>query len=88
MPKQPITVTITRTRRKAEDQPYTVTIAEPRKQPYTMKGRYARKDSAKRGALRHLKARSLRAFPGEWFVTAKSGAVTWIKFLFTSAKRK
>jgi hypothetical protein len=56
MPKQPIIVTITRTRRKAEDQPWTVTIAEPRKQPYTLKGRYARKDSAKRGAVRHLNA--------------------------------
>lgn len=86
--KHPITVTITRTKRKAEDQPYTVTIAEPRKQPYTMKGRYARKDSAKRGALRHLNAQFLRAHLVEWFVTAKSGAVTWIKFLFKSTKRK
>jgi hypothetical protein len=50
---KPTTVHIRKTRHK--DQPWTVTIQPPGKaEAYTIKQRYARPFTAKRGAVRHL----------------------------------
>ena len=54
---KPTTVHIRKTRHK--DQPWTVTIQPPGKaEAYKLKQRYARPFTAKRGALRHLDART------------------------------
>lgn len=53
----PVVVTITKQRRKDDEQPYTVDIDKPGAvKPYRLKPRYGRVDSAWRGALRSLQA--------------------------------
>ena len=73
---KPTTVHIRKTRHK--DQPYTVEIKPPGKaEAYKLKQRYARPFTGKRGALRHLDARTMVfEIPGRrWNYT---GGYRWV----------
>lgn len=60
--KKPVLVTITKTRHKS--QPWTFVYDEPGNGPLsTVRGRYADKKGAVRGALRKLKAQDFRSVP-------------------------
>jgi hypothetical protein len=85
--KQPIKVTIKETRHKK--QPWTVTIDMPGNNPLDeLRERYARVFTAKRGAIRKLKAQQ-SPVTKEWFVTSRpNGDVRWIELVIVKLKKK
>lgn len=90
--KRPVVVTITKT--NYEDQPWKFAIDDTGPGPHvTVKGRYADRKGAKKGALRKLKAvtalgdsfnQKARPFDFAWF-TPKGNPIV---FKYTTSKRK
>lgn len=87
--KKPCRVEITRTNHK--DQPFVVTIDKPGKtEPYKLKQRYSTRWSAKRGAIRNLKAwLHSKAFTGSGvYAYGDAPKITFVQFVFTTSKRR
>lgn len=86
MGKKPIIVTIHKTRH--HNQPWVSIIDDPSPGPeLRISERYTRKYSAKRGAIRKLKAQQ-SPVTREWFVNiGKTGNIRWIEFVTKPSKR-
>lgn len=84
--KKPIIVTLIKGRHKT--QPWTFTMDAPGPGPKdTVQERYARKDSARRGALRKLNAQR-SPVTRDWYMNiGKTGNVRWIEFIVKTSKK-
>ena len=87
--KKPIVCTITKQKRSASDQPFTVSIAEPGKTEYNLKPRYTNRTSARRGAIRNQGAFPNGRLPnGNWqWAKVLGGQIVLIEFIYVDKSK-